>query len=51
MSGISANSSVFQTKTSAIRRILGRNQAVIGVIHARPLPGSPHYDGEAMAAV
>ncbi len=43
---MSTNTSVFRTKDNAITRILGRRQAVIGVIHALPLPGSPHYDGD-----
>lgn len=42
---IPANASVFRPKDNAIARIFGRRQAVIGVIHAMPLPGSPHYDG------
>lgn len=46
-----ANTSVFQEKDCAITRILGRTRAVIGVIHARPLPGAPHYDGEPVASL
>jgi membrane complex biogenesis BtpA family protein len=39
---------VFRTKPNAIQAIFGRRHAVIGVIHSRPLPGAPEYDGESM---
>lgn len=39
--------SVFPPKESALEEIFGSgNKVVIGVIHSRPLPGSPHYRGE-----
>lgn len=37
---------VFQPKANAVTGTFGRSKAVIGVIHCRPLPGSPAYDGE-----
>src|SRR5690242_14140995 len=39
---------VYQPKPNAVQALFGRRQAVIGVIHSRPLPGAPAYDGEAM---
>ena len=42
---------VFRPKPNAIASLFGRRKAVIGVIHSRPLPGSPGYDGEAMEEV
>ncbi len=42
---------VFRPKPNAIQAIFGRSHAVIGVIHSRPLPGSPGYDGEPMESV
>ena len=45
------NTSIFRAKPSAIVRIFGRRQAVIGVIHSLPLPGSPHYDGESVESI
>ena len=39
---------VFRTKPNAVQSLFGRRQVVIGVIHSRPLPGSPEYDGEPM---
>jgi membrane complex biogenesis BtpA family protein len=39
---------VFREKLNAIETLFGRRGAVIGVIHSRPLPGSPDYDGEDM---
>jgi predicted TIM-barrel enzyme len=39
---------VFPPKPNAVQALFGRRQVVIGVIHSRPLPGSPQYDGEAM---
>ncbi len=39
------NTSIFRDKGNAVERLFGRRKAVIGVIHALPLPGSPHYDG------
>ncbi|CAH2598592.1 BtpA/SgcQ family protein [Rhodovastum atsumiense] len=42
---------VFLSKPNAVAALFGRRQAVIGVIHSRPLPGSPAYDGEPMAEI
>jgi membrane complex biogenesis BtpA family protein len=48
---LSDNTSIYRAKANAIQRIFGRRQAIIGVIHSLPLPGSPHYDGEAVASL
>lgn len=45
------NTSIYRAKDNAIQRIFGRRQAVIGVIHSLPLPGSPHYDGEPVTRI
>ncbi|MGI4953039.1 MAG: BtpA/SgcQ family protein [Janthinobacterium lividum] len=42
---------VFKPKPNAVEAIFGRRKAVIGVIHSLPLPGSPGYDGQPMAAI
>ena len=42
---------VFRTKPDAIHALFGRTRAVIGVIHSRPLPGAPEYDGEPMESI
>lgn len=39
---------VFRPRPNAIEALFGRHKVVIGVVHSRPLPGSPAYDGEAM---
>jgi membrane complex biogenesis BtpA family protein len=39
---------VFREKPNAVATLFGRRKAVIGVIHSRPLPGAPAYDGEDM---
>lgn len=33
-------------KSNAINKIFGKNQAIIGVVHCPPLPGSPRHQGE-----
>lgn len=38
-------SSIYIPKSHAIDDLFGRRKAVIGVIHALPLPGSSRYDG------
>jgi membrane complex biogenesis BtpA family protein len=48
---LTVNTSIYRAKDNAIARIFGRRKAVIGVIHSLPLPGSPHYDGESVAAI
>ena len=42
---------VHRAKPNAIQAIFGRRKAVIGVIHLRPLPGAPEYDGESMGSL
>lgn len=48
---IPANASVYRPKVNAVTRLFGRRQAVIGVIHALPLPGSAQYDGAPMITI
>ena len=42
---------VFRPKPHALEAIFGRRKVVIGVIHSRPLPGAPAYEGESMASI
>ena len=42
---------VYRVKPNAIETLFGRRQAVIGMIHLRPLPGAPDYDGESLDAI
>ena len=42
---------VFKPKSHALEAIFGRRKVVIGVIHSLPLPGSPAYDGQPVAAL
>ena len=42
---------IFKPKPNAVEAIFGRRGAVVGVIHSLPLPGSPGYDGQPMAAI
>lgn len=37
---------VYRAKPNALRALFGRTRPVIGVVHCRPLPGSPGYEGE-----
>lgn len=37
---------VFPPKPNAIEAIFGRPKVLIGTVHSRALPGSPHYRGE-----
>ncbi|KAA2235915.1 BtpA/SgcQ family protein [Salinarimonas soli] len=43
--------SIFRTKTNAVKELFGRTRAVIGVVHALPLPGSPAYDGDPLERI
>jgi hypothetical protein len=42
---------MFRTKPNAVQALFGRTRAVVGVVHLRPLPGAPEYDGEPMAGL
>src|SRR5262245_41384946 len=42
---------VYKPRASALMTLFAKPKAIIGVIHARPLPGAPSYDGEAMEAI
>lgn len=37
---------VFPPKPNYLNEIFDQEKPIIGMIHLRPLPGSPHYDGE-----
>jgi membrane complex biogenesis BtpA family protein len=37
---------VYKPKSDALEELFGRKKVIIGVIHSRPLPGSPSYEGE-----
>ena len=40
-----------QAQGDALQAIFGRAQAIIGVVHLAPLPGSPRFDGEAVETI
>jgi len=40
-----------QVAGNALQEIFGTSQAIIGVVHLAPLPGSPRFDGEAVEAI
>ncbi|WP_192361831.1 BtpA/SgcQ family protein [Mesorhizobium mediterraneum] len=40
-----------QSGGDALVELFGRTKVVIGVVHLAPLPGAPHYDGEAIEAI
>lgn len=42
----SSHKSVSPLKPNALLDIFGTPKVVIGVMHSKPLPGSPHYEGE-----
>ena len=42
---------VYRPRESALKVLFGRSKAIIGVVHSRPLPGAPAYDGEPMEAI
>ena len=42
---------VYKPRESALKTLFGRRRGIIGVVHSRPLPGSPSYDGEPMTAI
>jgi membrane complex biogenesis BtpA family protein len=37
---------IANARPHALQALFGRSPAIIGVVHARPLPGAPNYDGE-----
>ena len=41
---------VCKPRDSALLALFGKPKAIIGVVHSRPLPGAPAYEGEPMAA-
>ncbi len=43
---MSSGKPVGPAKPNALQEIFAREKAAIGVIHSRPLPGSPGYEGE-----
>lgn len=42
---------ISEEKENAIRKIFNKDKVVIGMIHAKPLPGSPRYRGESMEEI
>ena len=40
-----------QAKPNALLELFGTARPIIGVVHARPLPGAPAYDGESVEEV
>lgn len=40
---------VYRSRPSAVESLFGKKKAIIAVIHSKPLPGSPEYDGESIA--
>lgn len=42
---------VFQTKQNTVDVLFKQRKAVIGVIHSKPLPGSPAYEGEPLEEI
>jgi membrane complex biogenesis BtpA family protein len=42
---------VFPEKSNAIEEIFGVEKPIIGMIHLKPLPGAPHYDGSSLDKV
>lgn len=42
---------VFPDKPNALREIFGRDKVIIGMVHCKPLPGSPHYQGNMKEAI
>lgn len=47
MSGIG----ILPPKENSIEKIFGKKKAIIGMIHTKPLPGSPRYNGESMEEI
>jgi hypothetical protein len=43
--------SVYKPRASALGALFGKPKAIIGVIHSRPLPGAPAYEGEEMGSL
>ena len=41
---------VYKPRDSALLTLFGKPKPIIGVVHSRPLPGAPAYEGEPMAA-
>src|SRR6516162_3231811 len=41
---------VYKPRDSALLALFSKPKAIIGVVHSRPLPGAPAYEGEPMAA-
>lgn len=42
---------IHAAKPNAVLEIFGRPKVVIGVVHAKALPGSPAYGGEPLAEI
>ncbi len=42
---------VLKPKENALTSLFGARKALIGVVHVRPLPGAPAYDGESLTGI
>lgn len=42
---------ILPEKPNAIQTIFNKNKAIIGMIHTKPLPGAPRYNGESMEEI
>ena len=41
-------SGVYRSRPSGVESLFGKKKAIVAVIHSKPLPGSPEYDGESI---
>ena len=48
---MSSSAPIAPPQPNLLRTLFGSPKAVIGVIHCRPLPGSPRYAGQSMAEI
>ena len=39
---------VYRSRPSGVESLFGKKKAIVAVIHSKPLPGSPEYDGESI---
>lgn len=42
---------IFPEKNDSLKEIFNTTKPIIGMIHLKPLPGSPHYDGQSLDKV
>ncbi|KXS49838.1 hypothetical protein SAMN04515654_11427 [Halanaerobium congolense] len=46
-----ADIGILPKKKNEIKNIFGKKKAIIGMIHTKPLPGAPRYNGESMQEI